>query len=156
HAGRRKGGGNFSSLPHRYPDRNRILPAWRDSAVCAAAIAGADVRVRKFQHRDYKLRRDVDARHTPHTEVEQLAANIVAKSDRAHPADSVLRDALRSGRGLSPEQKRAVSRDVFTYYRWFGWLDEKQPLPRRLRQAVELGEQFQNEPESFSDGDLIS
>ncbi len=55
------------------------------------------------------------------------------------PADASLRDTLRSS-GLNPDQKRLISRSVFTYYRWLGWLDRKKPLRGQLEHAFELAD----------------
>jgi 16S rRNA (cytosine967-C5)-methyltransferase len=67
------------------------------------------------------------------------------------PADAALRDMLR-GSGLTPEQKWLISRAVFTYYRWLGWLDRKKPLRGQLEHAFELAENV----ERVRDDELLS
>ena len=43
HAQGRHGGEHSGQVPHRYPDRNRLLSARRHSAVCVAPVAGKPV-----------------------------------------------------------------------------------------------------------------
>jgi hypothetical protein len=50
----------------------------------------------------------------------QIAAEIVAVSGPENPADKALRDALASRRLPTLEQKRKISRAVFSYFRWLG------------------------------------
>ena len=85
----------------------------------------------------------------------QIAAEVVGKSSRENPADSVLRDALAARRMPSTEQKRDISRAVFNYYRWFGWLDAAHPLQGQIKHAIELAQAFKERPESFSDDKLV-
>ena len=85
-----------------------------------------------------------------------IAAGVIAKANRENPADAVLRAGLSRRKGLSGEDRSAVSQAVFAYYRWFGWLDQKRALNLQLREALELNESFQRKPESFSDENLIS
>src|SRR5437868_8257523 len=84
-----------------------------------------------------------------------LASAIIQKSDREHPADAELRAALKSQGGLSREDGWRVSRAVFAYYRWFGWLDHRNPLAFQIEQALELAEKFADDPQSFSDDELL-
>ncbi|MBM3835726.1 MAG: RsmB/NOP family class I SAM-dependent RNA methyltransferase [Verrucomicrobia bacterium] len=86
----------------------------------------------------------------------EIAASVIAKSDRSHPADAVLRTKLRKQKSLPPEQSRETARAVFAYYRWMGWLDRRQPISKQLRQAVELADRFQHEPGGFSSEDLLA
>jgi 16S rRNA (cytosine967-C5)-methyltransferase len=85
----------------------------------------------------------------------QLTARVVAAAGREQPADAALREALGSRRLLTPEQTRAVSRAVFTYFRWFGWLDLARPLPTQIRHALDLAHGFAERPESFSNEKLV-
>jgi len=85
-----------------------------------------------------------------------LAEQVIAKANHAHPADVVLRHELIVERRIAPELKRAVSRAVFAYYRWIGWLPESQALQARINKAIELDAQFQTKADSFSDEELIS
>jgi 16S rRNA (cytosine967-C5)-methyltransferase len=85
----------------------------------------------------------------------KIAAEIVAVSSRENPADKVLRDALASRRLPTHQQKREISRAVFSYFRWQGWLNPEQPLAVQLKHALELAEGFAERPETFSDEKLV-
>ena len=85
----------------------------------------------------------------------QIATEVISKSNRENPADAVLRDALASRRLPSPEQKWEISRAVFNYFRWLGWLDRNHPLPGQIKYAVELAQGFAERPESFPDDKLV-
>ncbi len=84
-----------------------------------------------------------------------IAAAVIQQADRQHPADAVLRAELKRQRGLGPATARAISRAVFAYYRWLGWLDQQQPLSRQLADVEQLQERFSRDPGSFSDEDLL-
>lgn len=86
----------------------------------------------------------------------QLAARVVAGSGREKPADAALREALGSRRLLKREQTRAVSRAVFTYFRWYGWLDHARPLDAQIKHALDLAHGFAERPNSFSDEKLVN
>jgi len=65
------------------------------------------------------------------------------------PADQALRAGLpRSRHRSDPAERRAVSRAVFGFFRWWRWLDPREPLPRQLAAAVELQERFLRDPAS--------
>lgn len=83
----------------------------------------------------------------------QIAASIIAKADMEHPADGVLRAQLKKA-GVSRHEGGAISRAVFAYYRWLGWLDEKSPTVQQLERAIELNKSFQKNPESISNEEL--
>ena len=72
-----------------------------------------------------------------------------------HPADAVLRESLRSRRVPTNEETREISRAVFAYYRWFGWLDHQRGLPGQIKYALELAQAFAERPQSFSDEKLV-
>lgn len=84
----------------------------------------------------------------------EIAAAVIAKSDREHPADSVLRLELKSARGISRETGRAISRAVFAYYRWFGWLEKSASLEEQIQQAGELARSFEKNPEQIPESEL--
>jgi 16S rRNA (cytosine967-C5)-methyltransferase len=88
--------------------------------------------------------------------LEKLAARIIQGSDRAHPADGVLRNCLKNEPGLSRQDSTEVSRAVFAYHRWFGWLDSGSAIERQLAQAADLADRFNREPSSFSSEALIA
>ena len=62
-----------------------------------------------------------------------IAARVIAKADREHPADAVLRTKLKEAKGISREDGRTISEAVFAYYRWLGWLDRKQPIAAQIQ-----------------------
>ena len=90
------------------------------------------------------------------TEVITLAERVVAASNLEHPADSVLREALSSERGLSKAASALASGAVFAYFRWKGWLDGSEPIRSQIVQALQLAGRFNREPEKFSDADLLA
>jgi len=84
----------------------------------------------------------------------QIAEAVVAKAGREHPADTVLRELLRDERGLPREVSRDISRTVFNFYRWRGWLDADEPLARQLARADELAQRLLMSPEKFAADDF--
>jgi 16S rRNA (cytosine967-C5)-methyltransferase len=84
-----------------------------------------------------------------------IPARIIAKSSRERPADAALRDELRASNGLSREEGAEISRAVFSYFRWRGWLEEKAAIDQQIRQAIELADEFRARPENFSDAELL-
>jgi 16S rRNA (cytosine967-C5)-methyltransferase len=84
-----------------------------------------------------------------------IVAEVIARSDREHPADAVLREALRSRRVPTREQTREISRAVFNYFRWYGWLDRQKSLPGQIKYAQELALAFRERSVSFSDEKLV-
>ena len=85
-----------------------------------------------------------------------LAEKIIRAATREQPADGVLRVELKGQKGLWPEERARVSRAVFSYYRWRGWLDEGKPMREQVECALELAEKYASEPESFTDAELIA
>jgi len=67
----------------------------------------------------------------------------------------VLRETLRRLPTLGAEDRRATSRAVFSYYRWFGWLDSKRSLRAQVTHALELADAFAERPDTFSDEKLV-
>lgn len=90
-----------------------------------------------------------------HPQLAALAARIVERCDREHPADATLRLALRNERGLPRAAAAQVARAVFAYFRWLGWLEEDAPLADRVRRAVELADAYAAKPETFPRQDFI-
>jgi 16S rRNA (cytosine967-C5)-methyltransferase len=84
------------------------------------------------------------------------AERVIRRSDRAHPADAVLRLELKNQRGLSQDEAAEVSRMVFSYFRWRGWLEERQAIRDQITHAVGLANDFATRPQVFSDSDLIT
>jgi 16S rRNA (cytosine967-C5)-methyltransferase len=83
-----------------------------------------------------------------------LVATIIQRSSRERPADAVLRSHLTAQRGLSQIRSAQVSRAVFSYFRWFGWLDPQQRLHEQVEHDLQLARQFAHSPGEFSDDDL--
>jgi 16S rRNA (cytosine967-C5)-methyltransferase len=83
-----------------------------------------------------------------------LAASVIERASSRLPADAVLRGTLKGERGLMRREGGLVSRAVFSYYRWWRWLEEEEPIGRRLRQAIEFAERFAVGEETFSTVEL--
>jgi len=88
--------------------------------------------------------------------ISTLAERIIRAAGREHPADSVLRQELKSQRGLEAGAASDISRAVFAYFRWLGWLDPNEPIASRVDRAVQLSRQFAVAPEEFPEADLIA
>lgn len=85
-----------------------------------------------------------------------LAARVISQADREHPADDVLRDVLREVRREHPRTARDVSRTVFTFYRWFGWLKNLRGMNVRIARALELAERYAKNPFTLPEAELRS
>lgn len=58
----------------------------------------------------------------------------------------MLCDTLRELDNRTPAEKRDISRAVFTYYRWLGWLQNEQSLHLRMVKAQRLAARFAGAP----------
>ena len=85
-----------------------------------------------------------------------LAERVIQAASREHPADGVLRSELRAQHGLSREAGGQISRAVFAYFRWHGWLDKARPIREQIERALVLAERFATRPDSFSDAELTA
>ena len=85
-----------------------------------------------------------------------LAEQVIQQSDSAHPADAVLRVALKNHRDLSPKLAAEISRMVFSYFRWKGWINGQKGLRHQISHALELADEYKRNPTSFSDTELIA
>ncbi|MBI5683929.1 MAG: RsmB/NOP family class I SAM-dependent RNA methyltransferase [Verrucomicrobia bacterium] len=94
--------------------------------------------------------------HTPQHHLPALVARVIAAASRAKPADAVLRETLRTAGGLTAAESREISRAVFAYYRWLGWLDRKLAVAEQVERALELARRFADAPERFSEGELLA
>jgi 16S rRNA (cytosine967-C5)-methyltransferase len=66
------------------------------------------------------------------------------------PADAALRETLgRTRHGSAPALRRAVSRTVFAYFRWWRWLEPKQSLQKQAQAAADLQARFDRRPDAF-------
>jgi 16S rRNA (cytosine967-C5)-methyltransferase len=88
------------------------------------------------------------------TRIQPLLRRVLKKAETV-PADAALREVLRAS-SISAEEKRFVSRSVFAYFRWSGWLNKTNPLPRQVSDALELQDQFDRKPGGISDSELLS
>ena len=88
--------------------------------------------------------------------LKKLAAAIIRRAETGQHADSVLRTELRQQRGLSREDGWEISRAVFAFYRWFGWLNKGESLEDQIEEALALSERFNESPGSISDEELLS
>jgi 16S rRNA (cytosine967-C5)-methyltransferase len=79
---------------------------------------------------------------------------IIQAANREQPADLILKRELSAPHGVSPKQAREISKAVFAYYRWLGWLNSQQPLSAQIQKAAELANAFTKNPQEFSDADL--
>ena len=86
---------------------------------------------------------------------QSLAIKIINASSRDRPADAVLREEFRLQRDIMPSDISAISRTVFNYFRWRGWLDLEKPLEEQIRKSRELAKAFAANPISFPDADLV-
>ncbi|MBC8002211.1 MAG: RsmB/NOP family class I SAM-dependent RNA methyltransferase [Opitutaceae bacterium] len=72
----------------------------------------------------------------------EVAIDVIGRAGRDCPADSALRTVLK-GRGLlSRSDSREISRAVFAYYRWIGWLDLDESVDIGLNRALDLDQAF--------------
>ncbi len=84
-----------------------------------------------------------------------LAAQLIARVDREHPADAVLRAALRSELRLSPAAAATLCRLVFGWFRWRGWFETERPASEQVREAAALAGRFHAAPDSFPPEELM-
>lgn len=85
----------------------------------------------------------------------KIVATVIAKSNREHPADAVLRTELRNAKGISRYDGADISEAVFAYYRWLGWLDQTVAIKEQLNRALELDAAFQKNPANIPDAELV-
>ncbi len=85
----------------------------------------------------------------------QWAARVVARSGPERAADRELRSTMKMASGLTPEETRWISRAVFAYFRWQGWLDGDRPLERRIDQAAGFADTFARKPGFVPDAELM-
>lgn len=78
------------------------------------------------------------------------AARILKLVQTGTPADQALRESLTQDRHFTdPAGRRAVSRAVFVYFRWWRWLAPKDSLQKQLEAALKLQERFDANPASI-------
>jgi 16S rRNA (cytosine967-C5)-methyltransferase len=74
------------------------------------------------------------------------AARVLAGLGREIPADAALRRYFVDNPRLGPREKRAISRAVFTYFRWRQWLEGGESGQRQVAAAAALQERFERDP----------
>lgn len=78
------------------------------------------------------------------------AARILKLVQAGTPADQALRESLVQSRHFTaPGERRGISRAVFTCFRWWRWLDQKDSLQKQLEAALAIQDRFNKEPESI-------
>jgi len=85
----------------------------------------------------------------------RIIERVIATADAGHPADRMLKEELQAVKSLSAPETTEISRTVFAYFRWFGWLDAGDALRTKLERAQELDHRFRQDPHSFPDAELI-
>ncbi|HLP26682.1 MAG TPA: RsmB/NOP family class I SAM-dependent RNA methyltransferase, partial [Acidobacteriota bacterium] len=77
-------------------------------------------------------------------------ARVLKLVQAGQPADAALRDTLgRKRHGSAPALRRAVSRTVFAYFRWWRWLEPKQSLQKQAQAALDLQARFDRKSDAF-------
>jgi 16S rRNA (cytosine967-C5)-methyltransferase len=92
-----------------------------------------------------------------HSSSLNAAARILKLVEAGTPADQALRESLTQDRHYTaPGERRAVSRTVFTYFRWWRWLNVNDSAQKQLAAALVLQERFNQNPASFKPEALAS
>lgn len=86
--------------------------------------------------------------------VQEIAAEVIRSTSRDKPADAALREVLKQTRELAPFDATEVSKTVFMYYRWHGWIREERGVEAKMRLARRLAERFQSNPTSIPVAEL--
>jgi 16S rRNA (cytosine967-C5)-methyltransferase len=86
--------------------------------------------------------------------VYDIAAEVIRSATREKPADAALREVLRQMRDLPSFDATEVSRSVFTYYRWHGWIRDERGVEAKMRRALRLADRFRTNPGSITIAEL--
>ncbi len=87
--------------------------------------------------------------------VQEIAAEVIRSTSRDKPADAALREVLKQTRNLAPFDATEVSKTVFRYYRWHGWLrDERGGVEGKMRLALRLADRFRANPANIPVAEL--
>jgi 16S rRNA (cytosine967-C5)-methyltransferase len=87
--------------------------------------------------------------------VQEIAAEVIRSTSRDKPADAALREVLKQTRNLAPFDATEVSKTVFLYYRWHGWLrDERGGVEGKMRLALRLADRFRSNPANIPAAEL--
>jgi len=86
--------------------------------------------------------------------VHEIAAEVIRKTGKDKPADAALREVLKSLRDLAPFDATEVARTVFIYYRWHVWLRDERGVEQKMRLALRLNREFQDNEAAIPLADL--
>jgi len=87
--------------------------------------------------------------------VQEIASEVIRSTNRDKPADAALREVLKQTRDLAPFDATEVSKTVFLYYRWHGWLrDERGGVEGKMRLALRLADRFRTNPANIPTAEL--
>jgi len=86
--------------------------------------------------------------------VHEIAAEVIRKTGKDKPADAALREVLKSLRDLAPFDATEVARTVFIYYRWHVWLRDERGVEQKMRLALRLNREFQENESAIPLADL--
>src|SRR5437764_7142388 len=86
--------------------------------------------------------------------VAQVAEQIIQDANREHSADAVMRETFKRLRVLNAEERKEISKAVFAYYRWLGWLKEEEEIEARIENALDLADRFQRSPSALAREEL--
>jgi 16S rRNA (cytosine967-C5)-methyltransferase len=84
------------------------------------------------------------------------AARVLASISADQRADTALRFYFEAHRYLQPPAKRAISHNVFVYFRWLAWLDSKASAQKRIEQALSLQSAFDTDSKSVKPESLAA
>jgi 16S rRNA (cytosine967-C5)-methyltransferase len=86
--------------------------------------------------------------------VHEIAAEVIRQTGKDKPADAALREVLKSLRDLAPFDATEVARTVFVYYRWHVWLRDERGVEQKMRLALRLNREFQENESAIPLADL--
>ena len=84
------------------------------------------------------------------------AAQVLAGLRPGERADTALRAYFAARRYLRPGARRALSRAVFSYFRWLRWLEDRAAPQARIAQAAALQERFDATPGAIKPQALVA
>jgi 16S rRNA (cytosine967-C5)-methyltransferase len=86
--------------------------------------------------------------------VHEIAAEVIRQTGKDKPADAALREVLKSLRDLAPFDATEVAKTVFIYYRWHVWLRDERGVEQKMRLALRLNREFQENESAIPLADL--
>ena len=87
-------------------------------------------------------------------DVQAVAAEVIRQTGKDKPADAALREVLKSLRDLAPFDATEVAKTVFIYYRWHVWLRDERGVEQKMRLALRLNREFQENESAIPLADL--